>query len=323
MREKRSRGPWYLITGFVLGAVLGLAYAWIVDPIEYLDTAPISLRADFKDEYRALIASAYVANGDLERAESRLALLGDGDPARVLAEQAQRAMAEGQSPQDAQALGLLAIAVGQGITPAPVTAIPSDTPALDPSSTDPVTLTPAVSPTLLSAITSTVTITSANTLEAAATATPEGNPGAGDLATQTLAATEGTTQPPLPTGTPLPTRTPTATPGAPFVMREQTFICDQDIRDPLIQVFVEDTDGRPVPGIEVVVNWEDGENHFFTGVKPELGMGYADFIMTPGVVYSLRLVAGGEILPDLTPAECETTTGSRYWGSWLLKFEQP
>ena len=323
MREKRGRGPWYLITGFVLGAVLGLAYAWVADPIEYLDTAPISLRADFKDEYRALIASAYVANGDLARAESRLALLGDGDPARVLAEQAQRAMAEGQSPQNAQALGLLAIAVGQGLIPVPVTAIPSDTPSSDPSSTDPVTLTPAVSPTLMTTITSTATLTSTNTLEADVTATLENNPGAGEPATQTLAATEGATQNPVPSGTPLPTRTPTATPGAPFVMREQTFVCDQNLRDPLIQVSVEDTDGRPVPGVEVVVNWEDGENHFFTGVKPDLGMGYADFVMTPSVVYSLRLVAGGEILPDLTPAECETAAGSRYWGSWLLKFEQP
>lgn len=323
MREKRGRGPWYLVTGFVLGAVLGLAYAWVVDPIEYLDTAPISLRADFKDEYRALIASAYVASGDLARAESRLTLLGDGDTARVLAEQAQRAMAEGHSTQDAQALGLLALAVGQGLTPAAVTAIPSDTPALAPSSTISPVLTPAGSPTLMTTIASTVTLTATSTIEADVTATPEDNPGPGDLTTQTLAPNEDATQTPLPSGTPFPTRTPTATPGAPFVLREQTFVCEQTIKDPLIQVFVEDIDGRPVPGVEVVVNWEEREEHFFTGVKPEMGMGYADFIMTPEVVYSLRLVAGGEIFPDLTPVECETATSTRYWGSWLLVFEQP
>lgn len=127
----------------------------------------------------------------------------------------------------------------------------------------------------------------------------------------------------MPTGTPLPTRTPTATPGAPFVLLDQTFICEQSLKDPLLQVLVEDVDRRPVPGVEVVVNWEEGENHFFTGMKPELGTGYADFIMSPGVVYSLRLVDGGEIIPDLTPAECETAAGSRYWGSWLLVFVQP
>jgi hypothetical protein len=323
MREKRGRGPWYLVTGFVLGAVLGLAYAWVVDPIEYLDTAPISLRADFKDEYRALIASAYVASGDLARAESRLTLLGDGDTARVLAEQAQRAMAEGQSPQDAQALGVLAVAVGQGLTPAAVTPMTSDTPAIAPSSTIAPTLKPTLSPALMTTSAPTVTLTLTSTLEEDIVGTPEDNPGAGDSATETLAPTEDARRTPFPTDTPFPTRTPTATPGAPFVLREQTFVCEQTLRDPLIQVFVEDIDGRPVPGVEVVVNWEEGENHFFTGVKPDLGMGYADFIMTPGVVYSLRLVAGGEIFPDLTPAECETAAGSHYWGSWIMVFEQP
>lgn len=323
MREKRARGPWYLITGFLLGAVLGLAYAWIVDPIEYVDTAPVSLRSDFKDEYRALIASAYVANGDLARAEARLALLGDGDVARVLAEQAQRAMAEGRSPEDAQALGLLAIAVGQGLTPAPVTAVSSDTPTTAPSNTVVPSASPTIPATLITSIIPTTTVTVTATLETTVTGTPPDNPGSAATATQTPVPTEEATRTPLATGTPLPTRTPTATPGAPFVLRDQTFICEQTLRDPLIQVLVEDIDGRPVPGVEVVVNWQEGENHFFTGVKPELGMGYADFIMSPGTVYTLRLVEGGEIIPELTPAECETAGGSRYWGSWQLVFVQP
>lgn len=323
MREKRSRGPWYLITGFLLGAVLGLAYAWIVDPIEYVDTAPVSLRSDFKDEYRALIASAYVANGDLARAEARLALLGDGDVARVLAEQAQRAMAEGRSPEDAQALGLLAIAVGQGLTPAPITVVPSDTPTIAPSNTVVPSASATISGTLITTVPPTTTVTITATLETTVTGTPQDNPGPVATATQTPLPTEEATRTPLATGTPLPTRTSTATPGAPFVLRDQTFICEQTLRDPLIQVLVEDVDGQPVPGVEVVVNWEEGENHFFTGVKPELGMGYADFIMSPGTVYTLRLVEGGEIIPELTPAECETASGSRYWGSWQLVFVQP
>jgi len=232
-------------------------------------------------------------------------------------------MAIGQSPQDAQALGVLAVAVGQGLTPAAVTANPSDTPALALSSTIEPTLKPTLASALMTTIAPTVTLTVTSTLEEDIIGTPEDNPGAGDPAAETPAPTEDVARTPLPTDTPLPTRTPTATPGAPFVLREQTLVCEQTLRDPLIQVFVEDIDGRPVPGVEVVVNWDEGENHFFTGVKPELGMGYADFIMTPDVVYSLRLVAGGEIFPDLTPAECETAAGSQYWGSWLLVFEQP
>ena len=322
MREKRSRGPWYLITGFLLGAVLGLAYAWIVDPIEYVDTAPVSLRSDFKDEYRALIASAYVANGDLARAEARLALLRDGDAARVLAEQAQRALAEGRSPEDAQALGILAVAIGQGLTPAPVTLVPSQTPSIVGASTSESLTTPTVAETSISTATPEATVPLTATLETTITGTPQDNPGSGNSATQTP-STEEATQTPLATGTPLPTRTPTATPGAPFILFDHAFICEQSLRDPLIQVQVKDIDGRPIPGVEVVVNWDEGENHFFTGLKPELGLGYADFIMSPGTVYTLRLVEGSEIIPELTPAECETASGSRYWGSWQLVFVQP
>jgi hypothetical protein len=311
MREKRGRGPWYLITGFVLGALLGLAYAWVADPIEYIDTAPNSLRADFKDEYRALIAAAFVANGDLARAEARLDLLRDPDVARVLAEQAQRALAEGQSPLDAQALGILAVAVGQGITPAPVTPIPSNTPIEVPNSST--TLTPEFLATDMATSVPSGTITATITLDAAASGTPMDNP----------VSQSTTTRTPPPTGTPLPTRTPTATPGAPFVLLDQTFICDQTLKDPLIQILAEDIAGRPVPGVEAIVNWEGGENHFYTGLKPELGLGYADFVMTPAEVYTLRLADGGEIIPGLTPAECETNTGTRYWGSWLLVFVQP
>ena len=322
MREKRSQGPWYLITGFLLGAVLGLAYAWIVDPIEYVDTAPVSLRSDFKDEYRAMIASAYVANGDLARAEARLALLRDRDVARVLAEQAQRALAEGRSPEDAQALGILAVAIGQGLTPAPVTLAPSETPIIAASSTSEFLTSPTIAETSISTITPETTVPLTATLETTITGTPQDNPGSGSSATQTP-STEEATQTPLATGTPLPTRTPTATPGAPFILLDQSFICEQSLRDPLIQVQVKDIDGRPIPGVEVVVNWDEGENHFFTGLKPELGLGYADFIMSPGTVYTLRLVEGSEIIPELTPAECETPSGSRYWGSWQLVFVQP
>jgi hypothetical protein len=120
--------------------------------------------------------------------------------------------------------------------------------------------------------------------------------------------------------TPLPTRTLTPTVGAPLILRERIFICDLNLSGPLIQVIAQDALGQPLPGVESVVNWEGGEDHFFTGLKPELGSGYADFTMTPGILYTLRLAESAELIADLTPAECETATGSRYWGSWLLIF---
>ena len=104
MRDER--GYWYLLTGFVIGIVLGLVYAWLISPQQYKDTSPASLQPEFKDQYRAMIAAAFVATGNLPRAEARLQLLDDQDVVRTLTEQAQLTLAEGSSPRQAQALGL-------------------------------------------------------------------------------------------------------------------------------------------------------------------------------------------------------------------------
>lgn len=301
-----DRGNWYLLTALVLGLALGLLISWKLYTVSYVNTEPKSLRDDFKDQYRALIAAAYAANNDLEAARARLAYIGDEDPAAALTEQAQR-VALSNRPQaevaaELSALTRLASAIEQPPTPSPAAPIasPSSPPEgaeASPSSTP----TVEVTPTLVSSATpSPVVVIS---------------PGA--------ASASPAPRNPTRTPTPLPTRTPTPTPGAPFVLQRQLFVCNQKLPQPLIQVQTRDAASQPVPGVEIVVAWQDGEEHFFTGLKPELGLGYADFTMTPGVVYSLRLAEGGETLNDLTPQECETVDGTRYWGSWLLMFVQP
>jgi hypothetical protein len=45
--------------------------------------------------------------------------------------------------------------------------------------------------------------------------------------------------------------------------------------------------------------------------------------MTPGVVYQVRMSSGGQVVEDVTPAECETQGGGRYWGSWRFVFSRP
>ena len=111
---------------------------------------------------------------------------------------------------------------------------------------------------------------------------------------------------PTATDTPLPTRTPVPTPAAPFVLLSKEKVCDPNLPAPLIQVQTLDADGQPVPGVEIIINWGTSEeNHFFTGLKAELGQGYADFTMTPDVVYTLRLAGGGQPIPDLQASECE------------------
>jgi len=292
-----NRGPWYLITGLALGVLIGVAYAWLVQPVRYTNTMPASLRSDFKDRYRAVIAAAYQANASLTRAKARLELLADPDVYRALAEQAQRSLAGGD-PQEARALGQLAAALGQA---PPTLALTAQAQATSQSP-----LTPSPTP----AITATLVIT-ASQAQLTLSATPESQ-----ASPPAVLATL------LPTFTPLPTRTPTPTPGAPFVLSKQEQICNPELDEPLIQVQTFDAAGQPVPGVEVIVNWEAGEDHFFTGLKPELGLGYADFSMAPGILYTLRLAKGGQPIPGLAASECETQGGERYWGAWLLVFEQ-
>lgn len=307
MRDER--GYWYLLTGFVIGVILGLVYAWFLGPLyglisptqEYKDTSPASLQTEFKDQYRAMIAAAFVATGDLSRAEARLDLLGDQDVVRTLTEQAQLTLAEGTSPRQAQALGLLAVALGQGESEPPLsTEMPTEEQATQ------ISQTPTPTQSLPSD-----TVEPA-TLDIEENSTP-------DQSEQTPQVTRTI----LSTATPLATRTPTTTPGSPFVLQENTFICDRNISGPLIQVIAENSNGRQLSGQEIIASWEGGEDRFFTGLKPELGRGYADFMMTPGVVYEVSMSGGGQSVSDVTPAECETQAGGRYWGSWLLVFSRP
>ncbi len=326
MRERDNRGPWYLLTGLIIGVVLGLVYAWLIQPVEYVDTSPALLRWDFKDRYRALIAAAYMANGDLVRAQARLELLGDEDMYRSLAEQAQRTLADQGSSDEARALGLLAIALGRDASGQSVVAPPSNQ---TPTATISPTPTPTASHTPSPAPTDTFTPTPTHT----STSTPE--PTTGDAADPASTPTSQSSPPadaegtptetpiPRPTNTPTLTRTPTLTPGAPFMLVDSNQVCDQALPEPLIQVYAVNASGQPASGVEVIVSWDQGEERFFTGLKPEKGLGYADFTPIPGTVYTLHLGEGGEPVGGLTAVTCRGSGTGLYWGAWELEFIQP
>ncbi len=105
--------PWYLVTGLILGVVLGLAYSMWIAPVRYHDTSPAALSVEYKQQYRNLIALAFQADGDLARAEARLRLLNDPDPIQALAAQAQALQAGGQYTNESQALAILTAALFQ------------------------------------------------------------------------------------------------------------------------------------------------------------------------------------------------------------------
>lgn len=64
----------------LLGAAGGLFYGWQLNPVQYVDTTPDTLRNDYKTDYVLMVAEAYSLEGDLEMAVRRLALLGDSMP---------------------------------------------------------------------------------------------------------------------------------------------------------------------------------------------------------------------------------------------------
>ncbi len=110
---RQSRGSLYLLTGLVIGIVLGLVYTWGLRPAIKASGSPATLRQEDKDTYRGMIALAFMSNKDLVRARARLELLGDQDVRQSLAEQAQR-LAGNNNTEEARALLLLFQALNQG-----------------------------------------------------------------------------------------------------------------------------------------------------------------------------------------------------------------
>ncbi len=332
--------PWYLLTGFILGLIVGLVFAWLISPVEYVDTPPSALRTDAKDQYRVMIALSYGVTGDLTRAKARLAVLDssgkmvDGMPvdplptsAQALAAQAQRALAEGRPQTEVQALGLLAGALGEKPPP-----LPSHTPTSPPSPLPSPTQTPA--PAALTP--------SPTQVPPSATNAPSQTP-LPPSPTVVVEVQASVTASVMPTNTASPSltakspieeevqahdatlavlQTPSRTPIAAYEIQSRKLVCDPSLEKSQIQIQVKDAAGNGVSGVKALIDWEDGQDTFITGLKPEIGRGYADFTMSPASVYTLRLTESGQPLPGLKPEECTTSRGKKYWGTWLLTFTQ-
>jgi hypothetical protein len=75
--------------------------------------------------------------------------------------------------------------------------------------------------------------------------------------------------------------------------------------------------------VEIEITWEGGEEQFFTGLKPELGNGYADYIMTPDIKYSIQLTRGSDVALGITAPTCQSASGETILGGVKLTFQQP
>jgi len=298
----------HLIPALIIGLGLGLAYSWLISPVKYVDANPALLRADFKDQYRIVIAASYTTSHDLARARARLQLLNNTDPVGELSAQAQRMLASGKSFDDVHPLAQLATDLQQGFA--------------NTSSTASATVTStSFASTPFTAVTSTSGLETPLPEETTPTTTPE-------FSELTLVPTLSFEQTPLApqqlvTSTPRPTPTLKPSIGKPFTLVGQDTVCDTDLQPGLLQFILIDSRRRQVAGVEIIVTWSQSEDHFFTGFKPELGDGYADFIMQKDTVYSIRVVEGGSFVPNISAPTCTDPNGATYLGGLLLTFQQP
>lgn len=283
--DHARKGNWYLITGFAIGILIGLIVSWVFAPVKYVDTVPSSLRSDFKDEFRSQIASAFYSNNNLARAKERLDLLGDPDPIQALTYQAQNLVDNGDPTNTAFLLAFLTSALKQN------SSIPPDL-----SSTIPLSESIAA------------------TSDKSTTDNPTGT---------SLATTLGTPSQLINTPTLRPSSTPSPTPGSLFVLKSNLIDCDNSLKSPLLQIEVKNSANLPISGIEIIITWSDGEEHFFTGLKPEISGGYADYLMAASVVYSIQIAQGSAAVTNLIAPSCSTESGGNKWGNIKLVFQQP
>jgi hypothetical protein len=125
------------------------------------------------------------------------------------------------------------------------------------------------------------------------------------------------------TSRPRPTPLPTFTPGAPFRLSERVLICDDPAPLPRLQVIVLDAAGEGVPNVLVRVIWDEGQDQFFTGLKPDLGIGFGDFTLESETSYTVQLAESDAIATGLQAEPCNDASGESHLGSWRLTFVQP
>ncbi len=316
MRFFRSQ-IFYIILALLVGLGLGLAYSWLISPVTYVDANPAILRADFKDQYRIVIAASYTASHDLARARARLELLSDTDPIGELSAQAQRMLGAGESFENVQPLAQLATDLKQGFA----SVLPASTPITNTSFTRTPATSTSFASTPFTALSSTPSLETPFAEESTPTATIE-------FSEPTPVPTLSFEQTPLApqqlfTSTPRPTSTPPPVTGKPFTLVGQDTVCDVNLQPGLLEFILMNSRRRQVAGVEIIVTWSQGEDHSFTGFKPELGDGYADFIMQADTVYSIRVVEGGSFVPNISAPTCTDENGTAYLGGLLLTFQQP
>jgi hypothetical protein len=70
--------PWVQIGLFIIGLALGLTWAYVIDPVDFVNATPSYLRADLQEDYLRMAIDSYRLNPDPALAVDRWKALGSG-----------------------------------------------------------------------------------------------------------------------------------------------------------------------------------------------------------------------------------------------------
>jgi hypothetical protein len=275
-----------LILGLAVGIGGGLFYAWGVNPVKEFDTEPWQLEDADKAHYIVAVMLDYSHDSDLNAAVTRLlALKLDGDPIQAVADVACDLATTGYVENNSGLHAIRAMMTFyqlQGKHGCADNLIPSQ----DIDATK----------SVIEVIVPTATLVPPPTK----TSTPQG--------------------PERPTSTPFVFVVPTSQPQTDFALANIQTFCSAELSG-LIEVYVQESNGDGIAGQEVRVRWDSGEDHFFTGLKPERGPGYADFEMVAGKGYTVEMPGRSDPTSEpLSAAPCTTDDGARAITSYRVVF---
>lgn len=276
-RPRRLFSVWGLVIGLFIGIGGALTYAWVVNPVQEVSTEPWQLRPEDRAHYIVAITLAFRGDSDLNKAVERLIeLRGDNFNADIfqqVADAACRLASTGyvDSNSGLTAIrGMMTFYQLQGRTGCADTLLPAGD--IPPTS---VVVIDASTPTLPPPATKTPTPVS----EVQATPTPPR------------------------------VIVPTSVPQRDFVLANVSTFCNASISG-VIEVFVQDFGGVGIAGMPVRVRWDEGEDIFYTGLKPERGPAYADFQMEEGKGYIIDMPGRADpSAQQLVAAACTTDAG--------------
>jgi hypothetical protein len=254
-----------LIVGLLLGLAGGLIYTWFIAPVQYYDTYPPMLSPRHRQEWIGMAAWTYSLEGNWDRTQTRLLHLPESEVRDGALAVLEEAVVLGQTMEVLQRLARLASAYG---ATGPGVAIYTGT-----------TLAPSVTE-------------SAPPARATTPPTPL-------LPLPSATAVASALPTPMPTATRVPTGTLDLAPSSPFTIISQTLTCELE---PRIAVSLEVSRtvterGRErseitgLPNRELWLIWDSGADRAITGFRPEIGLGYADFVVEPGHTYNLYIDA--------------------------------